>query len=151
MVERFGGEIGFYTKMYKLGLWMTLVGIIIIVSAIFFNNFIISTISIVLIFLGIMLAFAGYTGYKDEKKKFGMVKHYTHWGSFGTGFGIASVFTMGHMIFISIILGVIGIIFGIIAKKKGDNVNAEGGTYIGTMGIVGNLIIIILLYFFPTT
>ncbi len=145
MTEVFGEEVGLYTKMYKLGLWLTVFGLILFVSGFFFKGDTVMAIAFVFLFIGIMLAVTGYTGYRDEKKKFGTVKHQTWWGLTGTSFGIASVFIMGHAIYVSLALAVVAIVLGVIAKRKGDNVYAEGGTYIGIISIVGNGIIIAML------
>jgi len=59
-----------------------------------------------------------------------------------------SIFIMGHKIYSSLILATIGLILGIISKKKGDNTYGAGSIYIGLIGIVGNIIIIALAYFF---
>ena len=143
----FGSEIGMYGAMLKIGSFLTIVGIaIVIIGFSIVPKSVIGITGIVILFIGLMLAFSGYTGYRDEMKKYGRKRVYTGYGKGSITSGIFSVLIMAYP-FIAIGLGIVAIILGKMALSKGDNTYASAGLLAGIIGLVGGVIVWGLFYF----
>jgi len=143
-MEAYGSRMMEYKYLGYIGLLMVLLGPGFLLP-VFLPWGIVAGIS--LLFIGGMCAISGLMGYYDEKKKLGRPRISTTVGWIGASFGVISVLS-GSTPIIPIFLGVIGIVLGRMAYKKGDLEFGEVGMYCGAAGIVVDIILMCVFWLF---
>jgi len=143
--ERYFGSRG-RLKEYKLLLYFGLV-LLIIGGLLSLFKELWTIIGIALIFIGLMCAIGGGLGTHEEKKKQGLKRKTTIFGIIALILGVSGVF-LSNRPYVTIILGVIAIIFAIKSVKEGDNEYGLAGGICGLIGIIVNLYIWALFEFF---
>ncbi len=131
-INFYGSRIFPYIVLTIFGLGLLLSGIIVLLISGTRG----SVVGVMYLLFGGLFALGGWVGYRDEIKKYGMIRKYTSWGYVALILALAGLFA-APIKYLPIIIGILAIIFGIKAYKLGD-------LEFGEVGIGGGLICVIL-------